>query len=294
MAVRIDVRKVVADSRAQTRLSEFRSLPLKKKPTQAWVLDSYVIDAKLPIGSADRVAAALMNPSVERAEVDSAWLPPAATYAIEIGFLPGVTDNVGHTAKEMIEDLQGIKFDEGEAVYTSRVFFVSGSLKDSDALAIADSLHNPLIERASIKTASDFKRGGGFGANVPKVHLPAAEEPIEVNLEVSDEELISTGKQGIKGKDGKPRGPLALDLTYMKAIRDYFRTQKRNPTDIELETLAQTWSEHCKHTIFASPLDDVKEGIFKRYIKRATEEIRKKKRRHLCFGVQRQFRRYRI
>jgi len=47
------------------------------------------------------------------------------------------------------------------------------------------------------------------------------------------------------------------------------------PFDIELEALAQTWSEHCKHTIFASELDDVKDGIFKHYIKRATEEINK-------------------
>ena len=48
----------------------------------------------------------------------------------------------------------------------------------------------------------------------------------------------------------------------------------RKPFDIELEALAQTWSEHCKHTIFADPLDEVTEGIYRRYIKGATVKIR--------------------
>ena len=43
------------------------------------------------------------------------------------------------------------------------------------------------------------------------------------------------------------RGPLALALDYLRAIQNYFRKEGRNPTDIELETIAQTWSEHCKH-----------------------------------------------
>lgn len=40
---------------------------------------------------------------------------------------------------------------------------------------------------------------------------------------------------------------LALNIQEMKTIQDYFRKLGRNPTDVEIETLAQTWSEHCKH-----------------------------------------------
>ena len=63
----------------------------------------------------------------------------------------------------------------------------------------------------------------------------------------------------------------------MQAIRDYFsEAEKRNPTDIELESIAQTWSEHCKHTIFAAEIDDdIPEGMFKRYIREATVRIRR-------------------
>ncbi|MEO6508527.1 MAG: phosphoribosylformylglycinamidine synthase subunit PurL, partial [Patescibacteria group bacterium] len=57
------------------------------------------------------------------------------------------------------------------------------------------------------------------------------------------------------------------------------------PTDIELESLAQTWSEHCKHTIFADPIDEVKEGLYKTYIKNATKKIRTKKKKDFCVSV---------
>ena len=65
-----------------------------------------------------------------------------------------------------------------------------------------------------------------------------------------------------------------MSLLYMQAVQSHFKELGRNPTDVELETLAQTWSEHCKHTIFASPIDEIKDGLYKHYIKGATNEIR--------------------
>jgi phosphoribosylformylglycinamidine synthase len=68
-----------------------------------------------------------------------------------------------------------------------------------------------------------------------------------------------------------------MSLLYMKAVQDYFKSEGRKAKDIEIETIAQTWSEHCKHTIFASPIDDIKDGLYRHYIKRATNEIRAKR-----------------
>ena len=42
----------------------------------------------------------------------------------------------------------------------------------------------------------------------------------------------------------------ALDLAEMQAIQNYFIKEQRNPTDVEFETIAQTWSEHCVHKTF--------------------------------------------
>ena len=53
---------------------------------------------------------------------------------------------------------------------------------------------------------------------------------------------------------------LFLNLTEMKTIQDYFRRLEREPTDAELETLAQTWSEHCGHKTLRSAVDMTIDG----------------------------------
>ena len=116
-----------------------------------------------------------------------------------------------------------------------------------------------------IKSYEQFKKDGGMDVTVPKVRLVHKPKVSEVNLNVSDEKLIEIGKKGIKNADGTTRGPLALDLTFINTIQKYFEKIGRNPTDIELESISQTWSEHCKHTIFADPIDDVKDGLYKTY-----------------------------
>jgi len=76
-------------------------------------------------------------------------------------------------------------------------------------------------------------------------------------------------------------------MDYLHAIKDYFKKENRIPTDIEIESIAQTWSEHCKHTIFAASMDDdIPEGLYKGLIKKATNEIRAKKgKKDFCVSV---------
>ncbi len=78
-------------------------------------------------------------------------------------------------------------------------------------------------------------------------------------------------------------GTLSLNLNEMQTIQTHFAALQRNPTDVELETIAQTWSEHCVHKTFKSMIlysEEGKEteridGLFPTYIQRATEEIDK-------------------
>jgi phosphoribosylformylglycinamidine synthase len=186
----------------------------------------------------------------------------------------------------MIEDKYKIKFGSGESVYSSQITFITGIINEADIKKISDSLYNPLIQRVIVKTHNDFIKTKGMGISIPKVIIATQAKVDSVNLNIPDEELITIGKKGIQNKDGSYRGPLALDLDSMKTIRDYFKKQKRNPTDIELESIAQTWSEHCKHTIFANPIDELKDGLYKTYIKGETEIIRKKKgKKDFCASV---------
>ncbi|MFH1200991.1 MAG: AIR synthase-related protein [bacterium] len=252
-------------------------------------INSYLIAHKLGKDKILQIAQALTNPILEEFSInkfpdvgrrDSRRPTSKFTYAIEIGFKPGVTDNVGHTAEETITDLLHLKNNLNLAVYTSKIFLISKPISLAEAKKIALSLHNPLIERSYITSSRNLPM------KAPKVILKKRKPVINVSLQISDDELIKIGKEGIMDEMKIRRGPLALDLASLQTIRDYFAKLKRNPTDIEIESLAQTWSEHCKHTIFANPIDDIKDGLYKTYIKGATNLIRKKKgKRDFCVSV---------
>ncbi|MCX6752166.1 MAG: AIR synthase-related protein [Candidatus Nomurabacteria bacterium] len=248
--------------------------------------DSYLIDSKLSKKELQKLAEALANPILENYYIDSfptKELSLKFSYAIEIGFLPGVTDNVGQTVKEIATDLFHLKKSSDFHVYTSKILFVESN-KLADAQKIAMTLHNPLIERAFIAKVEN--KSMSLPMKAPKVVLEKKKPVINVLFEVEDEELIKIGREGIMDENGGRRGPLALDLDSMKVIKTHFEKLKRNPTDIELESLAQTWSEHCKHTIFANPIDDIKDGLYKTYIKGATNLIREKKgKKDFCVSV---------
>jgi phosphoribosylformylglycinamidine synthase len=275
MALRIEVSSKVPDSRATHFISKIQAAFPEVSIDQAEVVDVYTIDKEFADFEIEKITQALTNPLTQQAATKS-FSMNGADYAVEIGFLPGVTDNVAHTTKEIIEDLLKTKFTDGEAVYTSQLIFFKTSGQNGQIKQIASSLINPIIQRVHLKDSFQYKKDQGMDLIVPKVKLTTTPQVTEVDLNVSDEELLKIGKEGIKNADNTRRGPLALDILYMKAIQKYFKKLKRNPTDIELESLAQTWSEHCKHTIFASPMDDdVPEGLYKTYIKKATQKIRK-------------------
>ena len=92
-------------------------------------------------------------------------------------------------------------------------------------------------------------------------------------LKADDAELIRMSREGT----------LSLNLTEMRAIQTHFRGLGRAPTDVELETIAQTWSEHCVHKTFKSMIrysEQGKEpeqidGLFPTFIQRATQDIAK-------------------
>jgi phosphoribosylformylglycinamidine synthase subunit PurSL len=272
------------DGQERLFLKSWNNLGLKGKVANVSIINAYTLDSEFSKDELVKSATALTNLTFEKFLINT--LPKEKfSYVIEIGFLPGVTDNIAHTAKETITDLLHLKENAKLEVYTSKVFLVSGSINQDDVKKIALSLYNPLIEKGDIYETKNIK-GNNLPLKIPKVVLPKQTPVIKVPLSVSDEELTKIGKEGIMGENGVRRGPLALDLESMKVIQKYFKEQKRDPNDIELEALAQTWSEHCKHTIFANPIDDIKDGLYKTYIKGATNLIRKQKGKNdFCISV---------
>ena len=260
-------------------------------------IDVYTVDAALSPAELERAAAGpFSDPVIQEWSIDR----PLATgfdYAVEIGFRPGVTDNVGRTAREAVEYLTGRPFAAGEGVYTAVQYLLKGTtLTLSDVERITTGLLcNTLIQRYTILPASEFAARNGFPAYVPKVTGETRAEVREIDLEVSDEELLRISKEGV----------LALTLEEMRIIQAHYRDPRvqaerakvglgAKPTDVELECLAQTWSEHCKHKIFAGTVQYEDENgnkqeiksLFKSFIQRTTKEVREKLGdRDFCLSV---------
>ena len=123
MAIRIDVISTIPDARAAQKLKSFREL-VSVRITDVRIADSYTIDTKLTASGIAKARKALTNSRVEGSHLGR-WLPDRFTFAVEIGFVPGVTDNVGMTAQEAIEDARrkGVETEfrpDGTPMFTSR------------------------------------------------------------------------------------------------------------------------------------------------------------------------------
>ena len=250
VAVRPPLRDSLA-ARLATQLAEDAGIPVASVRT----LRVYTLEGEFSASELERAIARLFaDPVSELAALDAPLVDrilPAFSHLFEVGFRPGVTDNAGRTAAEGLAELLG---------RPSGSFKVFGSLQIAiEDLAEADvekaraSLHNALIEDCTVVAASDWKTGTRIPARsraVTSTHEPRTGTII---LPDDDAALIDISRKMV----------LALTLDEMRCIRDHFldpdTLAKRrelglpsDPTDIELEVIAQTWSEHCKHKIFGA------------------------------------------
>ncbi len=221
-------------------------------------------------------------------------------WVIEVGFRPGVTDNEGKTAKEAIELLIGRRLRQDEGVYTSTGYLIMGGLNEAQAHCLAtDLLANDLIQRTTIapfeRLEEDYGKADSPFFFVPRVREETKVEVLEFDLlSMSDEELLKLSRERV----------LVLSLKEMKILQDHMKDpriieeRKRvglgaKYTDCELEALAQTWSEHCKHKIFNAKInykrpdgEEEIDSLFNTYIKGATQKIRKQLgQRDWCLSV---------
>lgn len=191
----------------------------------------------------------------------------ANQHIVEVAYNPGVMDPVESSVLKGIRDL-GIK--NVESVKTAKKYIISGKLTASELKTISEKLlHNKLIQYVVSQglAAADLKHLPGYSFNLITVDL----------LGASSVKLLEISK----------KGQLFLNLNEMRQVRDYFRKIKRNPTDCELETIAQTWSEHCYHKTFrgnisykenkATPKLGNKyiKNLLKNTIMKATKELNK-------------------
>jgi len=246
----------------------------------------YTIDKGMSIKHLEELRENLFaDPVVHASSINRSLNVGAFDFGIEVGYKAGVKDNVGDTARIAIEGMTYEKFASEENVYFSRRYFLKNpELSAKDAERIAEKLlANDLIESI---TVFPKERRDGLPYNVKRVMSKHKPKVRYVNLNVPDEELMELSDDNV----------WSLNLKEMKTITDHYekpeviRERKKyglpeKPTDAEMELLAQTWSDHCKHKNFNKRVlykrygvpVGVIDSLYKTYIQRATEKIRKKK-----------------
>jgi phosphoribosylformylglycinamidine synthase subunit PurSL len=233
MIHRIDVRPREVDPLGESVAKQVAELGIGAGRVAAGRI--FLIDTDADAAGVRRIAGELLaDPVVESAEIFSSHRDEPGWGRIEVHLKPGVMDPVAASTEMAIRDM-GLPIKQ---VRTGRAFLFEG-LSDPKLLGrIAERvLANGVIESVHFKPycPAKFESGREYEFQIRRVEL----------RNLNDEQLAKLSRDG----------HLFLSLPEMKAIQDYFRRAEREPTDIELETLAQTWSEHCVHKTLKSAVE---------------------------------------
>ena len=234
----------------------------------------FFIDSDAPADQIERLGRELLaDPIVEKFQIVTSAAVDSDR-RIEVHLKPGVMDPVA-ASTQIAATAMGIP---SKAVRTGRAFVFNAALPRETLQSIASRvLANNVVE-------SVF-----FEQHLPKSFAVAADHGFEIRSvalrNLNDDELKKLSRDG----------HLFLSLAEMKAVQDYYKQQGREPTDIELETLAQTWSEHCVHKTLKSAVEVVDESgktlrtyknLIKETIFNSTMELMKRRENNpLCLSV---------
>lgn len=281
-------RKEFADGRAQRLLPALR----REYPgvCDVRIADVYIVHgapALRPEDARDVLSDGVSQEVHPAGSVDDR--PPGWDYLVEITVKPGVTDPVAATALQALHAFFPSLMSADARVQTATQYLISAgpSSRTLDPARLALFFFNPLIQSAFVLSRTQWESGSRPPSSYP--HVVDA-SPADVSLidlgGVGDDELVQLSRRRL----------LALSLAEMKAIQGYFsradvRTLRQArglapaATDVELEMIAQTWSEHCKHKIFNATIryreggrEQIIESLFRTYIRATTEALRKKRR----------------
>jgi phosphoribosylformylglycinamidine synthase len=239
MIYRIDVRTRAAegeiDRAGEAIRREIAEMGTKTGPIATWRI--FLLDTTASPQQIAQISAELLaDPIVEEAVVINAQHAARDDHQsrIEIHLKPGVMDPVADSTEMAIRDM-GLPIGE---VRTGRAFVIDGEIDQTELARIAGRvLANGVIESVHFDAfvPESFATGHPYSLKLAYVQIRT----------LSDEQLTRLSREG----------HLFLSLPEMQAIQSYYREQGREPTDIELETLAQTWSEHCVHKTLKSSVE---------------------------------------
>ncbi|QDU41800.1 Phosphoribosylformylglycinamidine synthase subunit PurL [Symmachiella dynata] len=226
---------------------------------------SFLIQGELDSDSVNRVAESLLADTVVETfrvhRLDGAdGTMCGGAKLLNVLYKPGVTDNIANSAQKA---MSGLGFDT-EAVRTCRKYWLNENADDAEITRVSEKiLANDAIEQVIAGALRMENLGIGSEYQFDLITVPIRT--------MSDDDLERLSREG----------QLYLNLTEMQTIQAHFRELDRDATDVELETVAQTWSEHCSHKTLGGRVrynDGKTERLFENMLKEtifaATVKIR--------------------
>ena len=273
MRVEVWFRDAIGDARAARVLAAVRAAGVPDLHA-VHIRDVYLV-AGVPGLRTRHLVELVCDPVAQQASVRAAraGTSPPWDLLLEVAARPGVADPVATSLRGALRTILGLPVPDAALVQTARQYLLQssalgdGGLRGGGLHAVPEAafrgLFNPLIQAALTIGAHQWRDGRRppriYPAAGGAARLHAADGPRAARFPVaamSDSQLTAVSEERL----------LALSRAEMQAIRDHYRApatrQRRqraglgdSATDVELEMLAQTWSEHCKHKIFNAAIE---------------------------------------
>jgi phosphoribosylformylglycinamidine synthase II len=252
--IEVSVREGFADPRSEGLLKDILDLGINSV-SRVRVSSVYLLDGKLSDKQLQAVCRELLtDPIVEEYSTNNTPAPPGARL-VEVAYNPGVMDPVEESVKKGIRDL-GIT--TVTAVRTAKKYLLWGDFPDDILQSICDKLLvNSVVQHIVARKEAVALPSATYKFSLEEIDIAAMDDAALMELS---------------------RGRFWLNIHEMRIIQDYFKKLGRRPTDVELETLAQTWSEHCIHKTFKAKINLGKktiDNLMKSTVMRVTRELDK-------------------
>jgi phosphoribosylformylglycinamidine synthase len=259
--IEVYLKSHLPDARGQGLVKDIHDLGITSV-ADVRVMDIYWLDAALTPDELELIGGRFLadpviqeykfvTPSSYQGERDKGGEVERQVHTVEVAYNAGVTDPVEGSVMKAVRDLEmeGVR-----AVKTSKKYIIEGKL-DKQQLEVICSrlLVNPIIQHVVEREQLGFPENPQYKFKLEKI------------------DILSADRTGLARQFG-------FSEEEFQAIADYFHQQGRNPTDVELETLAQTWSEHCVHKTFKGKLTlggKTVDNLLKSTVMKATKELSK-------------------
>ena len=239
--IRVEVRPRAGETDPHGQALQTQAIQALNNITAVHYARVYLIQAPISDEQAQAIAEQLLADPVNQTATLGAQPVDQQHSMIEVHYQPGVMDPVAQSAMSAIHEMFPDLADAVEVRTGFRYDFDHDPQAPRPTEAQLNNfakgqLANPVIQdiHTAPFTPDAFPAGHAYDLKI--THVPIRD--------LDDDALTKLSRDG----------HLFLSLAEMHAIRDHFRTIDREPTDIELETFAQTWSEHCVHKTLKSTI----------------------------------------